>query len=167
MNERKTTRSRFVAAWVLLLAGLATAACSKPEEKTSMALLDQTERTAIVFLELDSSNQPVRIIGVVTDDPRSQGTELALSRSKGEHAHWGVNPPWVDVQIRIGLKEKSPDPFNKEALQHFPRHVFSPKVSKDAGLSSDKIKYEYWVKVHDNKANKDLPPLDPTIRVDP
>lgn len=97
----------------------------------------------------------------VSDDKKSKGKVVVLSKKQNHYAEWVTNPSSADVTLTIGMKANNPHPFE------------GPFTSKGNTVSSTKLlktaeekTYEYWVNVHDNKTGKDFK-LDPDIRVDP
>ena len=158
------------AVFVALLCGVLISGCGKPEEQPRPTPAPPPppsadrggERVATIWLDQDANSQITGVRSPVTDDPVSHGTVVALSRSKGQYAHWVASPPWLDVRLEIGMKKDSPNPFDGPFEAHG-IHVFSGKVKADAAPGD---RYQYWVKVTDNKTGKEFF-TDPGIRVDP
>jgi hypothetical protein len=170
MNERKIAVSGLMVASAALLAGLLMAACGNAEEKPLIAQkppAKSAERWAKITIEVDAAKNPIRILGVATDDPDSQNKDVALSKSKRsgapEHVCWTVEPLDMNGKIAISLKPNSPDPFKGGNWNHSPKRVVSPHVSPDV---EEGPKYSYSITLY-NKDGIKVDFMDPTIRVDP
>jgi len=140
-----------------LIAGIVRAA----DPATPPVPASANRRSIIVSLQLNSNGDVTGVSQPVSDDQQSKGKEVGLSKKQGHYAEWITYPPWVDVDLSIGMKANSPYPFDGP-FQASGNRVSSAKVLKDAKEG----KYDYWVSVHDKKTGKDFR-LDPPIRVDP
>jgi len=118
-------------------------------------------RSVIVPLLLNTNDEVTGIGQPFSDDATSNGKEVGLSKKQNHHAEWVTNPSSADVSLTIGMKANDPYPFDG-AFKIKGNTVSSAKLLKDAKEG----KYDYWVKVHDNKTGKDFK-IDPPIRVDP
>ncbi len=108
------------------------------------------EKRVSVTLALDDAGNPVAI-NAPDPDP------VHLSRGKGHVAHWYLDSP-VDGRIRIVMSDET-KPFK----QH-PKSNGKDAVSDPPELGEGDYKYTILVTL---KSGKQLPPLDPVIRVDP
>ncbi len=168
MSDRPSSPWKPAAVAAGFLITFLTIGCAKPPQgppttlgPAETLLILARERVATVYLTIDANGNISGIGKVISDDKSLNGAELALSKSKKDFAHWRVDPPNADVRLEIGMKT-SDSPF-AEPPKSLGNHVVSGPVRSDV---PDGKKYNYWVKVHDNKQNRDFQ-LDPPIRIDP
>jgi hypothetical protein len=158
----KSTRLAVVGLAGLIIGFLLSGLLRRPAEAVQPAGIERNnERSVVIQLAMDQNGGITGILDPVSDDPDSHGKEVGLRKSKRDIAHWVVSPPWADVRMEIDLKTGMPPLFSTPPAS-YGKHVVSGPVLKDA----PQRKYDYWVKVHDNKTGKDWT-LDPPIRVDP
>jgi len=165
MTETRTRITPLVAAAVAGLAlGLVAAWIFFRPAPVQPSVIDLTNRkTAIVPLQLDSSGNVIGIDQPVSDDQKSNGKEVGLSKSKREYAEWSVYPPSADVDLTIDMKVDSPEPF-AGPFQKFDHNKKVRSMNLRTGVPERT--YDYRVEVRDMKTGKPFR-LDPPIRVDP
>jgi len=156
---RTRTSTSFVT--LLLVAGLAAGLLVAGIVRRADADQPSGNRKAVKVPLLMTNGEVSGVGQPVSDDTKSNGKEVGLSKKLGHHAEWVTSPPSADVEMTIGMKVDNPYPFDG-AFRNDGNSVTSAKLLKDAREGT----YEYWINVHDKKTGKDFR-LDPPIRVDP
>jgi hypothetical protein len=146
----------------LLIVGLAVGVLATGIVAATQQAKSSANKRSVVVPLLTNASGDVTGVGVpVSDDEKSKGKDVGLSKGKGHFAEWVTSPSTADVTLKIGMKENDPYPF----AGSFTASGNTVTSTKLLATAKEGI-YKYWVKVHDNKTGKDFP-LDPDIRVDP
>jgi hypothetical protein len=122
------------------------------------------DRIATITLKRDPDGNFTGFNEPSSDDPKSHGKQLALSKKRDHKACWIVSPPGADVTLTIQM-DNGNAPFDAP-IKCKGNECTSTHLDKTLTPSLDGTEYSYSIKVKDNKTGTELT-KDPIIRVDP